>query len=156
MADLRSWDPKLRRAEHHLDETRGKMAAYAARNPFPATRGTWPLHELGLRSFEIRRTLHVICQPGERWMLGLRSVSYPIPYESDRACDLLSGFAWQTGFCAGDYSTDEFRKVVGRFWDGVHDCQAIPDRLRRDCRPLLGVKPQALGEPEAVGSWPHA
>jgi len=42
MADLRSWDLKVERAKHHLDEVKAKMAAYAARNPFRATRVRQP------------------------------------------------------------------------------------------------------------------
>jgi len=42
MANPRSWELKVERAEHHLDEAEAKMAAYAARNPFRATRVRQP------------------------------------------------------------------------------------------------------------------
>ena len=42
MVGPRSWDLKVERAEHHLDEVKTKMAAYAARNPFRATRVRQP------------------------------------------------------------------------------------------------------------------
>jgi hypothetical protein len=42
MASPRSWELKVERAEDHLDEVKAKMAAYAARNPFRATRVRQP------------------------------------------------------------------------------------------------------------------
>jgi hypothetical protein len=38
----RSWDLKVERAEHHLDEVKAAMAAYASRNPYRAARVRQP------------------------------------------------------------------------------------------------------------------
>lgn len=56
MADLRSWDLKVTRAEHHLDEVKAKMAAYADRNPFRAARVRQPPRQRHIWLYRLEMT----------------------------------------------------------------------------------------------------